>query len=222
MSSLKGVLATETFTFDGGRSATVYVPPQRPQAVVFAADGAWHTERLARALESSVDASPTMIVGVHGLEDDDGRLHEYVEVVGGERFEAFKRFFVDEVRAWATSEFELGLTVERTAVWGASLGGELALAVGLSHPEVFGAVLCASPGGGFTPAGGKLLGEVPRTYLVGGSQEQWFLDNANRWANALSEAGAEVVIEERQGEHGGAFWYAEFPRMVSWAFSNGA
>ena len=39
-----------------------------------------------------------------------------------------------------------------------------------------------------------------------------------RWANALDEAGADVVIERRDGQHGGGFWYDEFPRMISWAF----
>jgi enterochelin esterase-like enzyme len=218
MSSLNGALTTETFAFGGGRSATVYVPPDPPEVVVFAADGGWHTRRLARALESSVEVPSTMVVGVHGLDDDDGRLHEYVEVFGGERFEAFERFFVEDMRAWVTSELEVKLAAERTAVWGASLGGEFALAMGLRHPEIYGAVLCASPGGGFTPASAKLPSEVPRTYLVGGTQEQWFLDNAIRWADALSDAGAEVVIEKREGEHGDAFWYDEFPRMVSWAF----
>ena len=36
--------------------------------------------------------------------------------------------------------------------------------------------------------------------------------------HALGQLGADVVLEERDGEHGGAFWYDEFPEMVSWAF----
>ena len=220
MSSLRGSLVTETFDFAGGRGATAYVPSDPPESVVYAADGGWHIERLAQALEGSGEGSSTMVVGVHGLDDDDGRLHEYVEAFGGERFEAFERFFVDDVRAWVQSDLGVGLAIDRNAVWGASLGGELALAMGLRHPEVYGVVLCASPGGGFTPASGGLPSAVPRTYLVGGRQEQWFLDNASRWFDALSEAGVDVVIEKRDGEHGGAFWYDEFPLMVSWAFSS--
>lgn len=104
-------------------------------------------------------------------------------------------------------------------MWGASLGGELALATGLRHPEIYGVVLCASPGGGFTPGSEELPTAVPRTYLVGGRQEQWFLDNARRWAAALSAAGVDVLIEERDGEHGDTFWCDEFPLMVRWAFS---
>jgi enterochelin esterase-like enzyme len=217
MTSLRGELVTETFTFDGGRRATAYVPPEPAEAVVYAADGGWHTERLARALEDSNERC-TMVVGVHGLDDDDGRLQEYVEAFGGERFEAYERFFVEDVRLWAQSDLGAALPAERTAVWGASLGGELALAMGLRHPEIYGVVLCASPGGGFTPSSGPLPSSVPRTYLVGGTQEQWFLDNATTWADVLSKTGADVVIEKRTGGHGGAFWYDELPLMVSWAF----
>jgi enterochelin esterase-like enzyme len=219
MASLRGSLVTEQFPFDGGRRATAYVPPGPPDSIVFAADGGWHTERLAGALEGSSETQSTMIVGVHGLADDEGRLREYVESFGGEHFAAFERFLVEDVRAWTRSDLDVEVAAERTAVWGASLGGELALAMGLRHPEIFGVVLCASPGGGFTPASSSLPSAVPRTYLVGGRQEQWFLDNASTWADALRATGADVAIEEREGEHGGQFWYDEFPLMVSWAFN---
>jgi hypothetical protein len=38
-SSIRGRLVTETLDYDGGRQATVYVPPVSPEAVVFAGDG---------------------------------------------------------------------------------------------------------------------------------------------------------------------------------------
>ena len=59
---------------------------------------------------------------------------------------------------------------------------------------------------------------LPRTYLVAGTQEPFFLANAKRWADALRGAGADVVMTERVGSHGGAFWREEFPLMVAWAF----
>jgi enterochelin esterase-like enzyme len=220
VASLQGSLVNETFSFDGGRRVTVYVPPRLPGSVVYAADGGWHTERLARALEASSQERSTVVIGVHGRDDDEGRLHEFVESFGGERFEAFEQFFVEEVHAWAMSSLGVQLPAERTAVWGASLGGEFALAIGMRHPAKFGVVLCASPGGGFTPAGRELSPAIPRTYLVAGTQEQWFFDNASRWADALGDAGGDVVIEQRDGEHGGEFWYDEIPRMVSWAFAH--
>ena len=218
MASLRGSLVNETFDFDGGRRVTMYVPPGQRGSVVFAADGGWHTERLAHALEASAESPSTVVIGVHGLDDDDGRLHEYVESFGGERFEAFEHFVAEEVHAWARSDSGVELPAERTAIWGASLGGEFALAMGLRHPAKFGSVLCASPGGGFAPTGRELPREVPRAYLVGGTQEQWFFDNASNWADSLSDAGGDVVIEQRDGENGGVFWYDEFPLMIAWAF----
>ena len=65
MTSVRGEFVTETFAFDGGRRATAYVPPEPPEAVVYTADGGWHIERLARALEDAAERS-TMVVGVHG------------------------------------------------------------------------------------------------------------------------------------------------------------
>jgi enterochelin esterase-like enzyme len=52
-------------------------------------------------------------------------------------------------------------------------------------------------------------------YLVGVTHEPFFLENAAQWADALRDAGADVVMMERDGEHGGAFWREELPLMVT-------
>ena len=38
---------------------------------------------------------------------------------------------------------------------------------------------------------------LPRTYLVAGTLEPFSLDNAVRWAAALRDAAADVVMSER-------------------------
>jgi len=217
----KGELVTETLDYDGGRPVTVYVPPGPPEAVVFAGDG----QGVARwgGLLEVAGVRPTMIVGVHGLADETLRLQEYSPAFHAERFAAHERFFVEDVRRWARTRFGVALPAERTAVFGASAGGELALALGLAHPDVYGAILSGSPGGGYRPAGamraaGAMPGPVPRTYLVAGTLEPFFLENATRWAAALRDAGADVVMSERVAPHGDALWRAEFPLMVTWAF----
>lgn len=207
---------TETFDYDGGRQVTVYVPPDPANAVVFAADGRWHISRLAGALDAKT-ARSTMVVGVHGLPDDEGRLKEYVPGFEESRFAAHEHFFVEDVRQWVRTRFGVALSAERTAVWGASLGGELALAMGLRHPDSYGTVFSASPGAGYKPPA-VMPSSLPRVYLVAGTQEQFFLENAIRWADALNSAGADVVMTERVGPHGGEFWGEEFPLMVAWAF----
>ncbi len=216
MSPTAGQFVTETFGYDGGRQVTVYVPPADPESIVFAGDGGWHTSRLGEALEAA-GAPPTMIVGVHGLADDNARLLEYSPAFDPERFAAHEKFFAEDVRQWVRSRFGLALPAGRTAVWGASLGGELALAMGIRHPDVYGAVFSASPGGGYRPPAER-PSPLPRVYLVAGAGEPFFLQNAARWADALRDAGADVVMTERPGSHGGAFWTEEFPLMVAWAF----
>ncbi len=112
----------------------------------------------------------------------------------------------------------VALGAERTAIFGASAGGELALALGLRHPDVYGAILSCSPGAGYKPTG-VMPSRIPPTYLVAGTLEPFFLDNATRWAVALRNAGADVLMSERVASHGDALWRAEFPLMVAWAFA---
>jgi enterochelin esterase-like enzyme len=212
---MAGELVTETFGLDGGRPVTVYVPPRPPEAVVLAADGR-EVAPWGGLLETA-DVPPTMIVGVHGADTEAVRLHEYSPVFDAGRFEAHRRFFVDDVGRWARARFGLALPPERTAVFGASAGAELALALGLRHPELCRVVLCGSPGAGYRPPV-PMPSPLPATYLVAGTAEPFFLDNATRWATALCDSGAEVVMAERDGGHGPALWRAEFPRMVAWAF----
>jgi enterochelin esterase-like enzyme len=215
MSSIAGELVTETFGYDGGRLVTVYVPPGPPEAIVFAGDGQLISP-WGGALEAA-DVPSTMIVGVHRLADETLRLHEYSPGFEPDRFAAHEKFFVDDVGRWVRSRFGVALPAERTAVFGVSASGELALAIGLRHPDVYGVIFCASPGGGYRPPA-VMPSSLPRVYLVAGTLEPFFLENATRWADALRAAGADVVMTERVGSHGDGFWEEEFPLMVAWGF----
>lgn len=215
MSSTGGELVTEAFEYDGGRPVTVYLPRDPPEAVVFAGDGQLISQW--GDVVAAADVPSTMIVGVHRSADETLRLHEYSPGFDPNRFATHETFFVEHVRRWAQSRFGFELPKERTAVFGVSAGGELALAIGLRHPDVYGAVFCASPGAGYRPPG-VMPSSLPRVYLVAGTLEPFFRENATRWADALRAAGADVVMTERDGSHGGAFWRAELPLMVAWAF----
>ena len=213
--AVSGKFVSEMFSYDGGRQVTVYVPPDPPKAIIFAGDGQ-RISKWGRMLEKA-DVPSTMIVGAHGLTDEMLRLQEYSSGFAPQRFAAHDQFFVEDVRRWTELRFGVELPPERTAVFGVSAGGELALALGLRHPDVYGAVFCASPGGGYKPPG-VMPSPLPRTYLVAGTQEPFFLENARRWTDALRNADADVIMNERVGSHGGAFWREEFPLMVAWAF----
>ena len=81
-----GDLVTETFDYDGGRQVTAYIPPDPPEAVVFAGDGQLISQ-WGEVLEAA-DVPSTMIVGVHHLADETLRLHEYSPGFDPERFAA--------------------------------------------------------------------------------------------------------------------------------------
>lgn len=211
-----GKLETETFPFDGGRHVTVYIPTRRVETILYCGDGQllpmWGSD-----LEQD-NLPATMIVGIHRLADEVLRLHEYSAKFDPARFKAHEDFLIDDVRSWVSSKFDINLSRERTAAYGVSASGELALALGVRHPSIFGAVFSASPGAGYRPTD-EMTGKMPPTYLVAGTQEPFFLENAARWANALRNNGSVVVLEERDTGHDDTMWRAELPKMVAWAFS---
>ena len=210
-----GEFVTETFDYDGGRQVTVYLPPHQPEAIVFAGDGQMISQWGGLLHAAAVPS--TMIVGVHRAADEALRLHEYSPGFDPERFAAHERFLVEDVGAWVRSRFAVTLSAARTAVCGVSAGGELALAIGLRHPDVYHAIFSASPGAGYRPPH-MMPRSLPRTYLVAGTLEPFFLNNAARWAAALRDAAADVVMIERIAGHDAAMWRDEFPLMVAWAF----
>ena len=212
---IAGELVTETFDYDGGRQVTVYVPPDPAEAIVFAGDGQLISQW--GGLLEAADVPSTMIVGAHRVADEKLRLHEYSPGFDPARFAAHESFFVEDVGAWARSRFGVTLSAARTAVFGVSAGAELALAIGLRHPELYGAIFACSPGAGYRPPD-VMPTPLPRAYLVAGTLEPFFLENAVRWATALRDAGADVVMSERVAGHDHVMWRAEFPLMAAWAF----
>jgi enterochelin esterase-like enzyme len=212
---IAGKFVTEELDYDDGRRVTVYVPPVPPEAIVFSGDGQMISQ-WGRFLEAA-DVPSTMIVGVHRLAEETLRLHEYSPNFDPKRFAAHEKFFVEDVGAWARSRFGVELPSKRTAVFGVSAGGELALALGLRYPELYGAIFSASPGGGYGPPD-AMPSRVPRTYLVAGTLEPFFLQNTARWAAALRDANVDVVMSERAAGHDDEMWRREFPLMIRWAF----
>lgn len=204
---------TKTFSYDGGRQVTAYLPDETPEAIIYAGDGQLIAQWGA-FLNESPDVPPTMLVAAHRLDDEMDRLHEYSPGFDPDRFAAHEKFFVEDIRA----HFDIALPTHRTAVYGVSASGELALALGLRHPDIYGTILCASPGGGYQPPG-DMQPTLPRAYFTAGTEEPWFAENATRWADALRAANADVRSTERPGNHGDPFWREELPLMAAWAFS---
>ncbi|MBX2835210.1 MAG: esterase family protein [Gammaproteobacteria bacterium] len=209
-------IVTKSFDYDGNRQVSVYVPRRPAEVIVYCGDGQLITQ-WGEDLEE-VDVPSTMIVGTHRIDDETIRLHEYSPKFDPEKFAAHEDFFIHDVSTWIDSEFGLNLPSEKTAVFGVSASGEFALAMGVRHPDRFGAVFSASPGAGYRPPE-KLPTPMPRTYLVAGIQEPFFLENAMRWVSALRDSGDEVLMRERDAGHDDSMWRKEFPLMIAWAFA---
>ena len=182
---------------------------------MFAGDGHL-VSRWGKTLEAT-DGPNTMIVGVHRPADETLRLHEYSPSFDPDRFAAHETFFVEDVRRWMRARFDVAFPAARTAVFGVSAGGELALALGLRHPDVYGAIFCASPGAGYRPPV-VLPARFPAPISSPAPRSRSFSTTPAPGRTALRDAGTEVVMAERIGSHGDPFWRDELPLMLAWAF----
>ena len=93
----------------------------------------------------AADVPPTMVVGAYRTDDQDEmvRIQEYSPSFNPDRFTAHESFFVRDVRRWVQSRFGVASPADRTAVCGVSASAEFALAMGLRHPDIYGAVFSA-------------------------------------------------------------------------------
>jgi hypothetical protein len=137
---IAGELVTETFEYDGGRQVTAYVPPEPPEAGVFAGDGQLISQ-WGGYLEAA-DVPPTMTVGAYRTDDADEmvRIKKYSPSFDEERSASHEKFFVEDVRRWVRSTFGAALPAQRTAVCGVSASAEFSLSMGLRHPGIYGSV----------------------------------------------------------------------------------
>ena len=132
------------------------------------------------------------------------------------RFADHEKFFVEDVRQWTTSRFGVELRVERTAMCGVSAGAELALALGLRHPDLYGAILCASPGAGYRPP--STMPSRCRAHTSSPARTNRSFSTTRSVGPKRCANGTDVVMKERAGSHGDPFWRQEFPPMIKSAF----
>lgn len=223
--TLRGELRTVNFPSEvlgEQRTLQLYLPPGHEgdgrTPVLYATDSRTSAE-LLEPLITAGRIAPVVGVGIPFGRDLDGdrRAQEYLPGFHRERFEAHRRFFVEEVSAWA--ETELGVSSDRRgrAVFGVSNGAAFAAAMGVLHPEHFGRVIALSlaitPGAPAWPPG-----QAPRHYLCAGTLEEGFLRGTQRWAERVERAGAEVVLRRWVSGHDMVMWDGELPLALEWSF----
>lgn len=209
-----GEIISEIFPYEDGRQVNIFLPNHPIEAIIYCGDGqllpTWGFDLERDNLPS------TMIVGIHRHADETHRLDEYSANFDPIKFKLHEDFLINDVRSWVNNTFKIKETSVRIWAYGVSASGELALALGVRHPNIFDAVFSASPGAGYKPKDEK-IDTMPPTYLVAGIQEPFFLKNAILWADALQNNGNEVILEKRVAGHDDAMWRVELPKMVAWA-----
>jgi enterochelin esterase-like enzyme len=227
------------------RGLTVYIPPQHGTAaiadVIYMADGQSLPEyaplldtlilirRLPRLLVVGINSDPGRIMpdpAKPGEYLPDGRSREYLPGVDSTRFAAHERFLLDEVLPHVERTYGAPSARNRRALFGFSNGATFGAAMGLSHPDRFGAVIAFSPGGGaksfaaiprFAGQGRRPV-RGPKLYVSGGMYEASFLTNARALAELFRVSGAPTTLREPAGGHDEVIWQLSLPAALRWTF----
>lgn len=121
--------------------------------------------------------------------------------------EPFARFVIDKLLPRARAEAKTSSERDKTGIDGVSMGGRLALLVGLSHPEVFGVVGALQPAIRVEEA--ALFTSLARAALAKGSlrlrlvssEQDPFLQAVRALSTALREASIEHELVVTPGPH---------------------
>ena len=150
------------------RDVLVYLPPgydqerQRHYPVLYLNDGQnlfdgatsfvpgqeWHVDETAEDMISRGVIQPIIIVGIYNT--GMARMDEYTptadrRVGRGGKADLYARMLVEELKPFIDSHYRTRNDAAHTALGGSSLGGLLALFVGLMRPDVFGKLAVMSP-----------------------------------------------------------------------------
>ncbi|MBB6730328.1 alpha/beta hydrolase [Cohnella zeiphila] len=216
---------------EGVRSLRVYLPPgydeSRRYSAVYCQDGEdfFNFGRIATIAQKLIleqNWEPFVIVGV-----DVDKAHRTAEYMpGGERHEAYVRFFNDEMVPFVEARTSLRQAAEDRLLAGDSLGGAVSLSIALDRPDRFSRILSLS--GAFYDGSiaqiqaAKDLSSLSLWMVVGLQEHAYETDHGrfnfvqlNRMARKLLEArGAYVDYREKDGEHKWGFWQGELPEAL--------
>jgi len=120
---------------------------------------------------------------------------------------AYGQMVVDELVPFIRDRYDVGRDPAKTAIMGASLGGEIAVMIALDHPEVFGK--CGSQSG----VVGLDEGHLIKAVSAGPRQAVDFYLDCGRFGDATDENRR---MQEALAGQGYLFKYQEFNEGHSW------
>lgn len=170
---------------------------------------------------------PFIIVGVDV--DLPRRTEEYSP--SGKGFDAYCRFFVQEMVPFVENEFPVRGQANERVLAGDSLGGTVSLHLALDRPDLFRRVLSLS-GAFFDDTRERIreeddLSDLDMYMLVGLDETDVktdrgvfdFLGHNRRTRALLEERKARLYYEEKPGRHVWGFWQNELPAALRYFFS---
>lgn len=238
--SLTGVIRRhEAFpsTFVTPRDVFVYLPPgyekdaAKRYPVLYMQDGQnvfdgtsagaeWQMDETAERLIRAGELPPVIIVGIANTPQ---RMAEYTppgnastETTG----DIYARFLIQELKPFIDRTYHTRPEAASTGIGGSSLGGLIALYIGLNHPEVTGHILALSPSAWWNDeqiiAMVRALDRKPTVRLytdIGTGEGTRMLDVTRRLYDALHEKGWTdgvdlLYVEDPDALHTDAAWAA--------------
>lgn len=145
------------------------------------------------------------------------------------RGEAFLSDLIGSVKPAVDARYRTRPTAASTGIVGSSMGGLMAHAAVMRHPEVFGRALVFSPSYWFSPAIAEETAHTPlrpgqSVYVyVGGSEGGPMLPDAEAmvavWNATLPDGAALAFSAVKEAEHNEAAWRAALPGALCWSYA---
>lgn len=234
---------------DFPRPITIYLPPGYSERattrypVLYMQDGQNLFEperafvpgqhwRLAEAADDAINArtaAPMIVVGVDHA--GPARIDEYTPTHdakrnAGGKADVYGRLLLDELKPLIDARYRT--IASDTAIGGSSLGGLVALHLGLKHPEVFRAIAAMSPSIWWDDR--AIVNEVdafsgprPRVWLdIGGREGAEAMRDARMLGQHLRERGwsdADLrYYEDRRADHSERAWGGRVRKVLEFLF----
>lgn len=143
--------------------------------------------------------------------------------------EAFLTDLIATVKPAVDARYRTQPAADATTIVGSSMGGLMAHAAVMRHPQVFGRGLVFSPSYWFSTAIAEETERTPlqpgqRVYVyVGGSEGGGMQTDAEamvaRWKATLPEGAALQFSASAEADHNEAAWRAALPEALCWSFA---
>lgn len=192
----------------------------------------WHVGQTADELILRGKVEPLVIVGIYNTGKN--RVREYTPTrapkLGGGSADRYGKFIVEELLPFLRATYRVTGQREQTGIGGSSLGGLLALYLGLKLPKVFGKIAALSPSVWwhdrviFRLAEKTRIDTRARTWLDIGTREgPQIADDVENFGDILLNKGwlphVDLQFERIEGgEHNEAAWAQRIGRVLEFLF----